>query len=204
MEKTKSKLFIGVTLALILFACLTVLTACGDPSKIEVSTNFQTVYYVGEALNVDGGKLTYTDEEGKLSIVDISEEFVTGFDTSTYGEKEMTIIYGGVSTTVKYTVYNFKFGSYLQNAQRVVDKTTGEHEDTPVTEHQAALTFNSDFSVTSSSAGNMTIQLNVDGSFTIVSGEETSSGYYENGKIYLLIYDGETTETYAVFEEVTE
>lgn len=50
----------------------------------------------------------------------------------------------------------------------------------------------------------MTIQLNVDGSFTIVSGEETSSGYYENGKIYLLIYDGETTETYAVFEKVAE
>lgn len=67
-------------------------------SDFEIGS-FRTQYLQGDPLDLDGA---YLDVDGrKIAVV---EEMVSGFDTSTGGEKTVTIAYGGVSKTVAVTV----------------------------------------------------------------------------------------------------
>ena len=59
------------------------MAGCSGGAKIELSSKIQTDYFLNDNLNVTGGQITYTNEEGKVSIVDLDKNFVTGFDTST-------------------------------------------------------------------------------------------------------------------------
>ena len=95
-----------IAVALLLVIGLPVfLTSCGkvDP-KIEITTEFKTEYYVGEKLDVTGGILTYTDENGKESFVSIEEKMLTGFSSATVGTRKMVLSYKDLTILVDYVI----------------------------------------------------------------------------------------------------
>lgn len=57
------------------------LFACGKTQDgIKIHSEFKTVYYVGEELDLTGGIIDYTSEGNTVQVV-ISEEMVSGFST---------------------------------------------------------------------------------------------------------------------------
>lgn len=89
-------------------------------SDFEIGS-FRTQYLQGDPLDLDGA---YLDVDGrKIAVV---EEMVSGFDTSTGGEKTVTIAYGGVSKTVAVTVTST--GPVIPPAEEELDiETFTEH-----------------------------------------------------------------------------
>ena len=110
MVKTRKKLLavLGV-ISLVLLSTFLLVGCNEEPSTQEpilsLKTSFQTEYEIGEELNILGGQLLYTDENGKETTVDIEISFVTGFDSATAGEKKLTINYLDKSIEVDYVVY---------------------------------------------------------------------------------------------------
>ena len=110
MVKTRKKLLavLGV-ISLVLLSTFLLVGCNEEPSTQEpilsLKTSFQTEYEIGEELNISGGQLLYTDENGKETTVDIEISFVTGFDSATAGEKKLTINYLDKSIEVDYVVY---------------------------------------------------------------------------------------------------
>lgn len=77
------------------------------PTKIEVSSNFKKLYQADEALDVSGGKISVTYNNGKTAVKDITADMVTGFDAETEnGHKDLTVTYteNGVTQTTTYGV----------------------------------------------------------------------------------------------------
>ena len=77
------------------------------PTKIEVTSNFKKLYQKDEALDVSGGKITVTYDNGKTAVKDITADMVSGFDAEAVdGQKTLTITYteNEVSKTAEYTV----------------------------------------------------------------------------------------------------
>lgn len=73
-------------------------------TKMEVATKpTKTVYEIGESLDTTGLTLKATYSDGSTKT--ITSGFATsGFDSSTAGEKTVTVSYGGKSTTLTVTV----------------------------------------------------------------------------------------------------
>ena len=110
MVKTRKKLLVVLgVISLVLLSTFLLLGCNEEPSTQEpilsLKTSFQTEYEIGEELNILGGQLLYTDENGKETTVDIEISFVTGFDSATAGEKKLTINYLDKSIEVDYVVY---------------------------------------------------------------------------------------------------
>ena len=110
MVKTRKKLLAVLGVISLVLLSTFLLVACNEePSTQEpilsLKTSFQTEYEIGEELNILGGQLLYTDENGKETTVDIEISFVTGFDSTTAGEKKLTINYLDKSIEVDYVVY---------------------------------------------------------------------------------------------------
>ena len=110
MVKTRKKLLAVLGVISLVLLSTFLLVACNEePSTQEpilsLKTSFQTEYEIGEELNILGGQLLYTDENGKETTVDIEISFVTGFDSATAGEKKLTINYLDKSIEVDYVVY---------------------------------------------------------------------------------------------------
>ena len=85
-----------VLLLLVLTACL--FAACGeDPvsPEIEIKAAFKTEYVIGDELDVSGGILAYTNEDGQTKDVEITEEMISGFTTETAGTRSMVLTYEG-------------------------------------------------------------------------------------------------------------
>lgn len=77
-----------------------------SPVRLLVSGSYKTVYTVGDELNLDGMSLAVVYDNGTQTAVPVSEAAVSGFDSSTAGEKNLMISHSNVSTFVKYTVKN--------------------------------------------------------------------------------------------------
>ena len=110
MVKTRKKLLVVLGVISLVLLSTFLLVGCNEePSTQEpilsLKTSFQTEYEIGEELNISGGQLLYTDENGKETTVDIEISFVTGFDSATAGEKKLTINYLDKSIEVDYVVY---------------------------------------------------------------------------------------------------
>ena len=75
----------------------------------------KTSYAYGETLDVTGGKLTLTYDDGTTSEVDITAEMVSGYDVATSGQQELTVSYEGKTATftvkVKQVLPLYAFGS---------------------------------------------------------------------------------------------
>lgn len=85
------------------------LIGCGEAKineGIEIHTSFKTEYDVGDELDLGEGKITYTDEKGTQTVVEITSSMISSFDTTSAGSKEMTVTYNDYTVLVPYTVYD--------------------------------------------------------------------------------------------------
>lgn len=74
-------------------------------TSISLSTApTKTNYFIGEPLDVTGGKVTVTRQTGPDEIIDLTANMVTGFDSETAGTKTLTITYQEKTTTFDITV----------------------------------------------------------------------------------------------------
>ena len=108
----------------------------GPKEGIKLHTAFKTEYEVGEGIDLTNGKIEYTDEEGNSTVVVITVNMVSGFNTQTPGNRQMIITYNDKTLLVDYTVYkiyDIEVGAlYYHNPSqmRAVQNTiTGENED---------------------------------------------------------------------------
>ena len=61
-------------------------------------------YSKGETLNLTGGKISVTYEDGTYKNIDMTQSMVSGFNSNTAGEKIITVTYEGFTDTFKVTV----------------------------------------------------------------------------------------------------
>lgn len=111
------KKIIGVCLTLILcltcFACLSACDNDGHDADVDnvtlvsisvKSLSLKSEYYIGAPLDVSGGILIATYSDGSEKEIEITADMVSGFDSSTKGEKKYTIEYETKSVLYSYTV----------------------------------------------------------------------------------------------------
>lgn len=88
-----------------------------EPSdELEIG-DWQSVYFVGDEPYLDGAYLVYDG-----SVIAITEDMLTGFDTSSAGEKTVTVTYGGATATAKIKVYALDFGTPDDPATVALDR----------------------------------------------------------------------------------
>lgn len=87
------------------FAATILFTGCNkDLEDLQIYTGFKTEYVVGESLDLTNGKLIYTDNDGKETIISITESMISSFSTATAGTREMVITYNNKTLLYSYTV----------------------------------------------------------------------------------------------------
>ena len=65
-----------------------------QPGSISItSTPYKTSYYVGEELNLDGLTVEATYSDGSTSVVTVTSDMVSGFDSSVAGTQTLTVTY---------------------------------------------------------------------------------------------------------------
>lgn len=64
----------------------------------------KTVYYTGESLDVTGLQVEAVDQNGNKKMLEQGEYALGAFDSSTVGEKEIAVSFGGISTSFKVEV----------------------------------------------------------------------------------------------------
>lgn len=209
MENKKRKnwiIFLPVIL-LLMFVSILLAGCYGSEINLKLTSPFNKIeYYLGEELDVNGGVLTYTDENKREKIVVVEENFVTGFDSSTPGNKIMTIVYENETVTVAYVVKNFRLGEYLATKMLSSDGEVIQSELPYM-----SLEFNSNGSMVlsqqleDSSIGTVVYKFGVDteGNLEFQIGDDTGTAhnltaYYLNDCVYLNSNSG----TRIVFELV--
>lgn len=76
----------------------------GDVISLELITDkAKTEYSYGESLDVTGLYLVVSKAGGAREVVDVTEDMVSGFNSTMLGEQTLTVIYGARQTS--YTVY---------------------------------------------------------------------------------------------------
>jgi hypothetical protein len=110
MKTRKNTVICGIFAILAIFGLG--LTGCGggsDPDKqgktvtsITVTTPTKTEYALYETLDLIGMKVTVVYKDGSTGTVTITAENISGFDSSTAGNKTVTVSYGG--KTASFTV----------------------------------------------------------------------------------------------------
>ncbi|MCR4780444.1 MAG: bacterial Ig-like domain-containing protein [Ruminiclostridium sp.] len=66
----------------------------------------KTTYYVGEELDLTGGKITVKYEYGSPATLDLTSEMIEGYDKNTAGTQTVTVKYEGLKATFDVTVKN--------------------------------------------------------------------------------------------------
>ena len=107
---------LGIALAAVFIFSL---AGCGDKKsgsilgsvaleidRIEVTGNYKTQYNLNEQLDIDGIEVTVYYTNGTSKTVAITASNITGFDTSTTGNKTITITYGTKIVTFGISVVN--------------------------------------------------------------------------------------------------
>ena len=104
--------------------------ATNDVTKIEIkNVPSKTTYIKGENLELTGGTITVTYEDGTSSEVPMtsSEVQVTGFDNNSTGEQTLTVTYQGKTSTFNVTVRNEVTGIEIKNAPSKTTYIKGEN-----------------------------------------------------------------------------
>ncbi len=71
--------------------------------EIQKTPN-KTRYKKGEELNLTGGKIIVSYEDGTYGTLDMTPSMISGFNTDTAGEKEITVTYKGFTDSFKIQV----------------------------------------------------------------------------------------------------
>lgn len=69
-----------------------------------VTSDFKDTYYIGEALDTDGLKLSVRYNDGVEKLISVTPEMISGFDSSKAGECTVTVTYNGYSDDITVTV----------------------------------------------------------------------------------------------------
>ncbi|MDY3282329.1 LamG-like jellyroll fold domain-containing protein [Dysosmobacter sp.] len=107
-------------------------------TAITLSTSPRTEYAVGEALDVSGGKLTVTYDDGSEKVMDLTADMVSGFDSSRGGTVTLTVSFGGQTTTFDVTVSKVLTAIQVTTLPRL---TYGIGETLDVTSGRLTLTY---------------------------------------------------------------
>ena len=97
---------IALVVLLLAFAS-TLLVACktgGNLHQASVTEDFKTEYFVGDSFEEAGGLKLYTDAT-TFSVIPVTEDMISDFDTSMPGEVIIKIKYGDFVATVPIHVY---------------------------------------------------------------------------------------------------
>ena len=110
-------------LVLLLMSALLLFVSCDeteDDSGIHASVtdDFKTEYYVGEPFVAVGGLKTYFDID-YYAVVPVTEDMVTGFDTSRPGTIIVTVTHGDFIATVPITIRAVKALSLSLDAEHL-------------------------------------------------------------------------------------
>ena len=81
----------------------------GDGTVTVTYTFAKTTYEVGDTLDLTGGKITVSYNNGTSVDIDINGTMIEGFDSTTAGEKTVTVKYSGFTTSFKVTVSKGSF-----------------------------------------------------------------------------------------------
>lgn len=103
------------------FVCMLsvfVFVGCGQPkvTSIALSKRIKIVYELGDEIDFGDAKLVVKFDNEEEKEVELSMDMISGFDTDTVGDKEMTISYEGKTLTVYYVVNEREWLSLLSNA----------------------------------------------------------------------------------------
>ncbi len=75
-----------------------------EVTQITVATSFKTNYFVGDALDLAGGKIKVSYNNKATEILDITLDMISDFSSLESGEFMLTITYLGLSETVEYVI----------------------------------------------------------------------------------------------------
>lgn len=107
-----------------------------DPraTKITIASAFKTNYFVGDTIDISGGKITVTYEDNSTSTLPVSALMISGFNTESSGSKIMSITVGDATLEIAYQVNKVEITSisiskpfktsYIQN--ETLDTTGGK------------------------------------------------------------------------------
>ena len=99
-------------LSIPLIVCMLVMfafTGCSDNEIVSASirtNSFKQYYNVDDELDLTNAYLVVDYKNGESSQYNITEEMISGFDTTTTGKKTMTITYQGTAVEYQFNVYN--------------------------------------------------------------------------------------------------
>ena len=103
MKSLKIVLFMIVALAILLFA-----VSCGEVTEsvaVSDTADFQSVYVLGQELDLSGGILK-VEGGGKTTEIPLDSDkvSVSGYNKDQLGKQTVTVTYNGVSTEITVTV----------------------------------------------------------------------------------------------------
>ena len=98
--------------------------------SIDIKGSIQTEYAINERLNLNGAKLILTYSNDSQKELDVTASMVSGFDTTTAGNKTLTITYKEKTARVDYIVKNeylignkrLKCGEYYQQEEYTIEQ----------------------------------------------------------------------------------
>lgn len=102
----------------------------------------KTTYEVGDTLDLTGGKITVSYNNGTSVDIDINGTMIEGFDSTTAGEKTVTVKYSGFTTSFKVTVSKGSFTVEPQPGNMdgaAIDMPVDELNDAVLTPEDKAL-----------------------------------------------------------------
>lgn len=125
MKKTIN-VFAKLALAIICFAGVLLVAGCNEKELVNIglSANIKTQYLLNENIDLNGAKLVLTYSDDSQNELVISSDMITVFDTTTIGERALTITYKGKQINVDYVVLDFddalrRVQSKIFNAEKV-------------------------------------------------------------------------------------
>lgn len=98
----------ALCLALVVFSVVMMFGGCSNTTRlvnIDLNTPRKTYYKLNEALDLETTKLVLMYSDNTQQTISITASMVSGFDSSTCGNKTMTITYKGKSKKADYVVY---------------------------------------------------------------------------------------------------
>lgn len=79
----------------------------------------KTEYLYGEEIDVTGGELEITNEDGEKEIIEITKEMITGYDPEKVGEQKVTIKYEEFEVEYIVSVEDYEVGLKIEKPTKI-------------------------------------------------------------------------------------